>query len=269
MNASFRIAGIVAVGLFLLATGAARADMDVTGQYDMTKTKTIQEQYFISKYVDVFVSKQIEVDAVSEQEILKNQKNLENFVEDETPDADAEIIDSGIGMVGGIVLINQSPGFENNQANEVGITQTASQARQQDPPRQGAFAHAQVDVEQENTFNEYVAIFEGAAYDNLISGSFEGGTGIVGINQASNSLNNQNNAAAIALGDPAVFALGEAHLGQLNTQNITDVPLQTRRDTIDFSFGTFAGIAMVNQSSGVLNNQANIVTMGMSNAVAQ
>jgi hypothetical protein len=265
MNASFRIAGIVAVGLFLLATGAARADMDVTGSYELTKTKTIDETIFIIKNVDVGVSKQVAVDAASEQEILKNQTNIENFVQDETPDADAEILGSGVGMVGGIVLINQSPGFENNQANEVGVTQTASQEQ----PVSGAFAHAQVDVEQENTINEYVNIFENADYDNLISGSFEGGTGIVGINQASNSLNNQNNAAAIALGDPAVFALGEAHLGQLNTGNITDVPLQMRTDTIDTSFGTFTGIAMVNQSSGVLNNQAKSVTMGMSSAVAQ
>ena len=100
MNASFRIAGIVAVGLFLLATGSARADMDVTGSYWLTKTKSILEVINITKDVDVSVSKEIAVDAASEQEILKNQTNIDNFVQDETPDADAEIIDSGIGMVG-------------------------------------------------------------------------------------------------------------------------------------------------------------------------
>lgn len=148
----------------------------------------------------------------------------------------------------------------------------------------GSFVHAEASVEQVNGadppprrtddggptpqqvdgfVNEYVNVF-GSVNSDTIEGSFEGASGVVGVNQAAGSLNNQNNAIAIAVGTDAVYALGEADLGQYNTANLADVTDQTRTDTIAGSFGNFAGIASVNQAAGALNNQANVVDVAVS-----
>lgn len=145
----------------------------------------------------------------------------------------------------------------------------------------GSFVHAEASVEQvnganppprrdetggtpvEGFVNEYVNVF-GSVSSDTIDGSFEGASGVVGVNQAAGSLNNQNNAIAIAVGTNAVYALGEADLGQYNTANLADVTDQTRTDAISGSFGNFAGIAAVNQAAGTLNNQANVVDVAVS-----
>jgi hypothetical protein len=144
---------------------------------------------------------------------------------------------------------------------------TASQAEVASwaPATAGVFAHAQTDVEQTNADNNYLNINTSTNSDD-INGSFGGGSGVVGVNQASGHLNNQNNALAIAVGEPAVYALGEVDLGQFNTNQSVEATDQIRSDTIEGgSFNGFAGVAMVNQSSGSMNNQANAVTIAVTN----
>jgi hypothetical protein len=142
----------------------------------------------------------------------------------------------------------------------------------------GVFAHAQVDVEQVNgrafdevstdqvveAANSYVSSFSTNSDD--IEGSFSDGSGVVGVNQASGHINNQNNALAIAVGEPAVYALGEADLGQFNTFQSVEASDDFRSDTIaSGTLSGFAGVAMVNQSSGSMNNQANAVDIAVTN----
>jgi len=150
----------------------------------------------------------------------------------------------------------------------------------------GSFVHAEASVEQvnganppprrgeedgvtvpEGFANEYVNVF-GSVNSDTISDSFGGASGIVGVNQAAGSLNNQNNAVAVAVGTNAVYALGEADLGQYNTANLADVTDQIRTDRISGSFGNFSGIASINQASGSLNNQANVVDLAVSTGLS-
>jgi hypothetical protein len=261
MRTSIRsLLGVALAGVFVLGATTVQADVYVLGNVEKTKTKTVEEYIYITKYVDFQVIEDIYVDAVSEQEIIKNQRNEFNFVEDENAVSTAEILDgSGVG-VNGVVLINQSPGFENNQGNEVSITYATS-------PLEGTFAHAQVAVQQINDLNEYAnVLLPGSVNTDTIGtegeteGPFANGTGIVEINQAAGHMNNQDNADAIALGDFTVFALGEIDLGQFNTDNYVDVVDQLRSDTITGgAFAGFSGIVKVNQSAGSMNNQANML----------
>jgi hypothetical protein len=188
-------------------------------------------------------------------------------VEDETTFSSASILDGSGAFANGIVLINQSPGFANNQGNEISVT-----FANEGPSGDGVFAHAQAAVQQINGsdggegFNEYIAVLGGSIYEDTIGapggtdGPFSNGSGVVGVNQSAGSLNNQNNAMAVALADDAVFALGEADLGQFNTFNLIDVVDQVRTDTVaGGAFAGFSGVAMVNQSSGAVNNQANVL----------
>jgi len=307
----------LAAGAVGLWASAALADVYVQAYITKDKTLTVDESYDVHKFVHLFTWDWIPVDASSEQHIFKNQRNQFNFVQDEDAQASANITGSAATTTG-IVLINQAPGFINNQGNEVSVTFAESpgnvgyrpqpsptidstplsfdgvpQVAQFNPETAGVFAHAEVSVQQVNgqdppkatdpqgtTFpsygfsldpgsfsNEYINV-DPSTLSDTIDGSFGGGTGVVGVNQAAGSLNNQNNALAVALGDHVVHALGEADLGQFNSFNEVNVIDQVRTDTISGdSFSGFSGVAMVNQSSGSINNQANVVDIAVGTSV--
>lgn len=312
----------LAGGFVGLWASAAMADVYVQAYVTKTKDLTVSESYDVHKFVYLYTFEYIPVDASSEQHVVKNQRNQFNFVQDENANANANISGSATTATG-IVLINQAPGFINNQGNEVSVTYATTPGNDgfrpipsnvrtvdgvatpaqiglpaatqgadiagYDRVKAGVFAHAEVSVQQVNGgdppaptspnetpfpnsgnvltpgdfANSYVNV-NPASLSDTIDDSFSDGTGVVGVNQASGSLNNQNNALAVALGDHVVHALGEADLGQYNTFNQVDVTDQVRTDTISGgSFANFQGVAMVNQSSGSINNQANVVDLAV------
>jgi hypothetical protein len=304
---------VAAAAAALVTNGAARADVFVVADITKTKTVTVTETIDVFKDIDLNVFQWIAVDAVAETDVVKNQFNTQNFVEDENGDGLATI-DGSATTASGIVLINQAPGFANNQGNEVSVVHATSQndggtfrprpaAEAKATPTEpepssvsysnwpsnasveefvevdgGVFVHAQSDVEQFNaptddgsdgvaTLTDAANVFvnvDPATYTNeIITGSFDGATGYAGVNQAAGHLNNQNNALAVAIGDESVYALGESDLGQFNTKNFVDVVDQVRTDSVSASFNGATGVFAVNQSSGSLNNQANVVSIAV------
>jgi hypothetical protein len=281
----------VAAAALAFGAGVAQADVNVAASVFKTKTKTVTETITVTKTIDLNVLEDILVDSVSETEVVKNQRNQFNFVEDEDGLSTAEIDgvngdEGSFNDASGMLLVNQSPGFINNQANDVSVTYANEQSVEE-----GVFAHSQVAVEQINGwhppdvgtdgsitvttppdlntdgFPDFVNVYEivsGTINTDTISGSFNGASGVAGVNQAAGSLNNQNNAVGIALADFAVFSLGETDLGQFNTYNLANVTNVIRSDTISGSFNEFTGVAAVNQSAGSLNNQANAVSIAVS-----
>ena len=316
----------LAGGVVGLWATASLADVFVEGFIEKEKEMNVDVNVTIDKFVTLYTQDYIPVDASSEQHIFKNQRNQFNFVQDEDATATAQILDTATATATGIILINQSPGFINNQGNEVSVTFATSPGNEGFRPVpsptltvdttttpltlgttpqvaswqsaiSGVFAHAEVSVEQINgqapenpestgtdedaspTFgitldpgefsNSYVNTDPSTLTDTIgdvggSGGPFSGGSGVAGVNQAAGSLNNQNNALAVALGDHVVHALGELDLGQFNTFNEVDVIDQVRTDTIaGGAFNGFSGVAMVNQSSGSINNQANVVDIAV------
>jgi len=291
MRARSRLLTVVAAAALAFGAGVAQADVNVAASVFKTKTKTVTETITIDKNIQLRVDEDILVDSVSETEVVKNQRIQFNFVEDEDGISTAEIDgvngdEGSFNNASGMLLVNQSPGFINNQANDVSVTYANEQSVEE-----GVFAHSQVAVEQINGwhppdvgtdgsitvttppdlnadgFPDFVNVYEivsGTTNTDTISGSFNGASGIAGVNQSAGSLNNQNNAVGIALADFAVFSLGETDLGQFNTYNMANVTNVTRFDTISGSFNEFTGVAAVNQSAGALNNQANAVSIAVS-----
>src|SRR5215813_4574111 len=111
----------LAAGAVGLWASAALADVYVQAYITKDKTLTVDETYDVHKFVNLFTWDWIPVDASSEQHIFKNQRNQFNFVQDEDAQASANITGSAATTTG-IVLINQAPGFINNQGNEVSVT---------------------------------------------------------------------------------------------------------------------------------------------------
>jgi hypothetical protein len=103
---------------------------------------------------------------------------------------------------------------------------------------------------------------------NNIVGSFNGFIGIAQVNQASGILNNQGNILAAGLtgktGDQQTFGITmvEAAVEKANVSNEVSVDSIVTTDTIATSFDGFIGLAQINQASGILNNQNNVVVLG-------
>ena len=241
---------VAAAAAALTPTIAARADVFVTATVDKTKDVTVTETVDIYKDITLNTSQWIPIDAAAETDVVKNQFNTQNFIEDENGDGLASI-DGSASTASGIVLINQAPGFANNQGNEVSVVHAASQndggtyrpvpgaqekATPGDPapspvlygqwPDQapvekfvevdgGVFVHAQSDVEQYNA----------PPIDSTTDG-------VATLTDAANVFINV---------DPATY---------------TD-------EIVNGSFDGMTGYAGVNQASGHSNNQNNAVAVAI------
>ena len=189
------------------------------------------------------------------------------------------VIDGGsLDNAAGIINVNQSPGSINNQGNAVAIsysdaaelvTPVVNNDPEDDTARfaGGAFLHAESSAElingglegesEGNMGNMVDAI--GSTRTNTIDGALGTVTGIIGVNQSAGNINNQNNAASISVGD-GIAALSEADLGLCNSGNTSIAMGTVTSDTLTgAALASASGIIGINQSSGCMNNQANMV----------
>jgi hypothetical protein len=83
---------------------------------------------------------------------------------------------------------------------------------------------------------------------------------VVQFNQNSSNVNNQHNIIALAIGTAAV-ALNEVALGQVNANLINGDLDVTRISYIYDSIKSNTGVVQVNQNTGTLANQANIISI--------
>lgn len=257
--------------------GPAVADVFVT--VDITKFKdiSITETITKNKFVDIQVFAFIEPNSAAESTAIKNQLNEENSVfQDSGANDSGDMIDdqltarivNSINGNTGVTQFNQDVGNMVNQANVFSIAVV-------DPAEADtAFTQSQAHQEQINTFNSVDAtgrlgIGPGPDFEILspdkqagINNSISGNVGVTQVNQNTGNMNNQDNNLSIALGlsDSAVVALSEADLGQFNTSNTVTEVNTIKRDVINGSVNFNAGVTMVNQGSGNMNNQDSSVS---------
>jgi hypothetical protein len=96
----------------------------------------------------------------------------------------------------------------------------------------------------------------------VVRESFQYNRGIISANQNTGSLNNQANVQVIAhaSGGPSI-RLGEVAVEQRLVDNTIVTSGAARQDLIENSFGGTVGIVGINQASGNLNNQANVLVL--------
>ena len=258
MNVKKFLGILLGVMLCLGFTVPAMADVFVTANIDKDKDILVDEEIYI--YKDIFVEVYVEAfpEGAAEAKALINQVNEDqssdefgsedlNSVDPEDPDITQSMSDNT-----GIVGVNQASGHMNNQANVVAVAVTGAST---------AFADAQASATQVMDVDNDVDS-EDIISTNLIDGSILSNAGIVGVNQASSSFNNQLNAVALAAGlGNGLVALAETDLGQLNTGNQINEFGTTRGNFITNSINDNDGVVGVNQSAGVFNNQANMVSI--------
>lgn len=157
----------------------------------------------------------------------------------------------------GIISINQAPGTMNNQSSSVTITVV----------EQMNDSHLQADAALQNyTSNNEVTSNVSQISNNIKPDAFIDTAGIITVNQSAGSMNTQSAMVNLVIGTSPVIALSDADLGMLNTGNrIMDVGV-SRSDTISmFALQGVKGIISINQSSGCLNHQANVISISVRN----
>jgi hypothetical protein len=242
------------IGALALVPAAAFADVDIHVDIDKDKEKIVREVLVKFKAAVILAVVTLRTDKAAESETLVNQKNEDNhqfnFFNTSTSTTNSV---SGSGITG----VNQASGNMNNQANAVSV---AVDPNSHDPFRSGSFAESQAASDQKNKSNHVLdKVSRSTSTLNSVSGS-----GIIGVNQASGSMNNQANAVSVAVGvGPAGIALSEADLGQVNSWNSVVSIFSTSSATIGSVTGN--GITGVNQSSGHMNNQSNVVSVAAVN----
>lgn len=127
----------------------------------------------------------------------------------------------------------------------------------------GGSYSADVVVIQGNTYN--FADLGGVRNVGRIDRSFNGVSGIAQVNQSTGSFENQANVVAMAVGGTAEggYADISATVGVIYKDNTIKVKDAVLGSHITNSFNNMSGIAQVNQSSGGLNNQHNVVAIGI------
>src|SRR3990172_2231498 len=239
------------IGALALLPAAAFADVDIDVDIEKDKKKIVFEKVVKLKAALILALVVKITDQAAESETLVNQTNTDNsqinIFNDSTSDTNSV---SGNGIVG----VNQASGNMNNHANAVSVA-----ADGRNIPLAlffgGSFAESQAASDKKNKSNYVLDKFSVSSSD-LSSVS---GNGIINVNQASGSLNNQANAVSVAVGvDPAI-SLSEADLGQVNSWNSAFSFFSISSAEIGSVTGN--GITGVNQSSGHMNNQSNVVSV--------
>jgi len=249
----------------LAVTLPAMADVDVYAEIDKTKTVTVTEDIDIDKTITVTADVTVtptsaaEAATVVNTEILGNTvlKNVETAPEEAFLETIAEISGAAFAGSSGIIQVNQAPGNMNNQGNATAVSIVAPSTGE---TANEALTNAQASEEDINAGN-VVGAYRTELQDLISGDAFRGVTGILNVNQAAGNMNNQHNSVAIAVGD-GIVALSEADLGQTNALNYVEEINTFKFDTIsNNAFAQCSGIINVNQSTGNMNNQSNVLAI--------
>jgi hypothetical protein len=251
----------------------AYADVTVLATITKDKDKTVLERIDKNKSVELHVAVDVNVIKAAESDALVNQSNDFNEACENCAEKRDFIENSG-NFNSGIVTVNQAAGNMNNQASAVSVAIDvrttpgggAGDVPAPDPDDRG-FAEAQAAADQRNDNNRVESV-NLLFRDTVIAGSFNGNMGVVHVNQAAGNMANQANVLSMAVAFTPGVALSEADLGQVNAFN-TVLESDTggaefvgvhKSATITASVNGNTGIVGVNQSSGNMANQANVVS---------
>ncbi len=255
-----------------LAMAPAPAAASVTVFADIFKEKDILILELIQKVKTVSIDVIVDLtgDKGAESQALINQTNQRNEACENCAEK-RDIITDSVHNNSGLVSVNQAAGNMNNQGNAVAVAFDLPPGPAPPPGTGGGtgFAEAQASVEQKNGWvfdtegNGGNSIFSVQILfrEALIENSVNDNTGIVHVNQSAGNMNNQANALSLAVSLAGGVALSEADLGQFNAFNVVNEFDVFKTATITGSVQRNTGIIGVNQASGNMANQANVVSV--------
>jgi len=256
-------------------------DVSLDGQVTFTKNVTITQSREDRAYTSIYAH--FDPKARADAEAVKNDLNYNNYME-VGDSIFADNMNGSFVCFTGIGQSNQAAGQMNNQGNVAAVAFVANN---------DAYSSALTAVGVSNKNNEYSSNHRkdgmGCYTDwwtpattvtqtDTMLNSFTGFIGIGQSNQSAGSMNNQNNAVAVAAGvqdDPgsphgwggdfkgggSMVAMAASELAMTNSCNKFQIDKATFTNNMNGSFNNFVGIGQSNQSAGNMNNQANVVSV--------
>ncbi|MBI4641953.1 MAG: hypothetical protein HY731_14785 [Candidatus Tectomicrobia bacterium] len=252
--------GLVLLLTFMLTLGSIIKSTHSSSETLISEVKNIteNEETNISKEINITVNQDTLGESSAESEVVViDESNGNRLTENDNVDSSAVIENRSFEGVNGIIGINQSPGSLNNQGNSVSVSFVKEGT--------DSFLNSNASVSSSASDNQVTAI--DAERSNIIeSSAFEAATGIISINQSAGNINVQHNIVSLSIGGSPVSAISNIELERINgSQLANNVVLEQNVSKIDrierFAFQGASGIISINQSSGNMNNQMNIVTI--------
>jgi hypothetical protein len=247
LSRSRRLAGVVLAALHVAVANGAGAE-NMTGTADNSPPGEIQ-------HGPTVVVATVGVDAVTTSAAQTTQANVGNdTLSMDSLRVDA-LVDSASGN-GGVLFVNAAAGSENNQGGSASFAVSSGGG--------AAYTSASATVGQYLIANSVTQ--HGDTREAGIFGSLSDNSGTVGVNQAAGDANNQANALAMAFGIKPTggLMLSEVDLKQMSGSNTVAESGVSRTAAIVNSGNRSNGIMSVNQASGNLVSQANLVVFAAS-----
>ena len=252
-----------AVSALALSVTPALADFETNADIRVDKDKRVVELIAKIKVVALVVVVADEPEKFAESMALFDQDNRNNEACENCAEKKDNITNS-VTFNEGITSVNQAGGNMNNQGTVISVAFDADGENGDngngEPSPFSGFAESQASGEQvnyQNTIDSIQILFR----DSVITDSVNDNTGLTYVNQATGNMANQANALSVAVSLAPGIALSEADLGQLNAENDVfefDIIKDSR---ILRSVNRNDGVTGVNQSSGNMANQANVVSI--------
>ena len=261
-------------------------DVSLDGQVTFTKNVTINQTR--DDYFRTNIYKWFDPKARADAEAVKNDLNYNNYMEVGASTFTDNMTNSFVGFTG-IGQSNQAAGQMNNQGNVAAVAFVSDN---------DAYASSLAAVGVSNKNNEYTVNKRKDSLgcyidwwtpsstvtqtDNM-TGSFNRFVGIGQSNQSAGSMNNQNNAVAVAAGvnedskggwcgfsgGSGMVAMAGSELAMTNSCNKFQIDKVAFTNNMTGSFNCFVGIGQSNQSAGNMNNQANVVSVAAAVSLGQ
>ncbi len=192
-------------------------------------------------------------------DVVVSQRAVGNTVTEQNVSRSVVFAGSGNNHTG-VLAINQEAGNLNSQANIHAIAVSTGGA---------SVESLQVHGIQELRDNT-VIVRDSGPRETRIENSFQGSTGIVGINQSAGNLNQQLNVVAVGIGllvGPDAVQLNDVMLetigGEADNALVEEGEAGPRDVVVANAFTDFSGVAQVNQSTGDMNRVSNVVGLSI------
>lgn len=266
-----RSAAVLAALASLATSGAASAEVAVDATVEKTKTVVVNDAVEVTKTLDIDAAvSALDVEKAAEALALVSQS--EGFLRlRESGAGRRDVINRSFSENAGLVVWNQASGNLNNQAN---VIASAIDTPAATGDGTSAFADAEASVDQRIrptsdpiTMNR-IEVVDVAFRDALILASGNDNDGVLFLNQSVGNLNNQTNALALAAGfEDEGIAIADANLGQESLANSVRESDSgggagiRKNARIDGSLNRSFGVTGVNQSTGNMVNQGNVLSI--------
>jgi len=254
-----------------------QCNISLDGDVQFDKCVTIKQFRCDDYFTRISVC--FEPDARADAEAVKNDSNHDNTLRIGLQLYDPSFTDTMCNSFNdftGIGQSNQSAGSMNNQGNVVAVAYVSN-------AKTYASSLAAVgDKNYDNNITYSYSLLCPTTQTDTMDKSFSCFTGIGQSNQSAGSLNNQNNAVAIAAGvgeksyggysdgrfggdKGSAVAVAASELALNNCGNSMDVCGKVVfSNSMTNSFNGFTGIGQSNQSAGNMNNQVNVISVAAS-----